>query len=227
MMQYEIVGKVNNVVKQCRMAYERLINENPVRVTYSRKPVIADGFGGFMLDPNGTPTEGNEVIRITHEQSSVPNLVDSPVGLSTSFSLYAVMNYNSRIQQGDTINADGRQFTVGVIDEIKVMSSVYGKRAPLVEVEAIPVTIPKNFNAIASGLTGADLSWNDLTGNAYSIERKTGTGDFAVIATVNSGLLTYTDSGLTSGNVYTYRMRANNGSAYSEYTNEISVTVGG
>jgi Chitobiase/beta-hexosaminidase C-terminal domain len=69
------------------------------------------------------------------------------------------------------------------------------------------------------------LAWVDNAANedGFGIERKTGTnGTFTRIATVGSNVNSYTDSGLTAGNTYCYRV---NTAGASAYTNETCKTM--
>jgi hypothetical protein len=78
--------------------------------------------------------------------------------------------------------------------------------------------------AIAPKATEAALSWTASTGGTianYYIERCTGLGcsSFSQIASVSSSALTYTDTTISSGTVYNYRVRAqNSGGTYSPYS---------
>jgi hypothetical protein len=65
------------------------------------------------------------------------------------------------------------------------------------------------------------LSWIDNASNetGFIIERKTGTsGTFAQIATVGANVNLYTDTGLTTGSIYCYRVQAYNSAGVSAYT---------
>ena len=67
-------------------------------------------------------------------------------------------------------------------------------------------------------------NWAGSSGgvNGYSLERATGPGGtYAQIATTASGVITYTDSGVTAGTTYCYRARAFNGAGYSAYSNVV------
>ena len=78
--------------------------------------------------------------------------------------------------------------------------------------------------AIAPKATEAALSWTASTGGTianYYIERCTGLGcsSFSQIASVSSSALTYTDTTISSGTVYNYRVRAQNSEGtYSPYS---------
>jgi hypothetical protein len=78
--------------------------------------------------------------------------------------------------------------------------------------------------AIAAKPTEAVLSWTASTGGIianYYVERCTdlGCSDFGQIASVSSSTLTYTDTTISSGTVYNYRVRAEDSSgSYSAYS---------
>jgi len=98
-----------------------------------------------------------------------------------------------------------------------------------------PEDIPPNP---ISGLTAVDLSptdvlvsWNAPTANngpfvtSYKIERKVGSGSFTtLVADTGSTAKTYTNSGLTTGTTYTYKVYAINSIGISNSTSEASAT---
>jgi len=71
------------------------------------------------------------------------------------------------------------------------------------------------------------LNWVDNANNedGFKIERKTGAGTFAEIVQVPANTTSYTDTPVTAGTTYSYRVRAFNAAGNSAYSNEISVTV--
>jgi hypothetical protein len=83
------------------------------------------------------------------------------------------------------------------------------------------------------------LSWVDNTGGQayFSIERKAGGGVYEPLATLASGVATYTDTQVAAGFVYCYRVQAYNDTGASGFSNEacgavaqgvdVSVTVAG
>ena len=80
--------------------------------------------------------------------------------------------------------------------------------------------------AASNTLTWTDNSTNELN---FNIERKaeacTGTLPFAVLASVGVNVTTYTDSAVTEGQTYCYRVNASNTSGVSAYSNTASRTV--
>jgi len=71
------------------------------------------------------------------------------------------------------------------------------------------------------------LSWADNSSNetGFKIERKSGSGAYAQIATVGAGVTSYADSSLAANTTYTYRVRAYNARGDSAYSNEASGTT--
>jgi Divergent InlB B-repeat domain len=72
------------------------------------------------------------------------------------------------------------------------------------------------------------LAWTDNSNNedGFRIERKTGTsGTFSQIASVGVNVTSYTDTNLTDGATYCYRLRAFNAAGNSAYSPEGCATV--
>lgn len=75
------------------------------------------------------------------------------------------------------------------------------------------------------------LTWEDRSTNEtqFHIERKAeqcaGPGAFAEVATVGANVQTYTDTQVTEGQFYCYRVAAGNGTAKSAYSNLAGRTV--
>jgi hypothetical protein len=80
---------------------------------------------------------------------------------------------------------------------------------------------------VASG--NINLAWTDNSNNesGFKIERCQGTScsNFVEIAQVGSGVTTYSNTGLTSGTSYSYRVRAYNSSGNSSYSNTVTATT--
>jgi hypothetical protein len=87
---------------------------------------------------------------------------------------------------------------------------------------------PSSLTATAVSSSQINLSWTDNSGNetGFKIERKTGAGGtYSQIATVGANVTTYSNTGLAASTTYFYRVRANNGSGDSAYSNEASATT--
>ncbi|MEL6560224.1 MAG: PHB depolymerase family esterase [Bacteroidota bacterium] len=89
-------------------------------------------------------------------------------------------------------------------------------------------TAPSNLNAVATGQTSIDLSWNDNANNedAFIVERSTGNeSNYAVIATLAKNTTTFSDQGLTSATTYFYRVKAQNSVGDSPFSASASTTT--
>jgi hypothetical protein len=85
---------------------------------------------------------------------------------------------------------------------------------------------PSNLTA-TPGKKKVTLNWSDNASNetGFKIERATSaSGPFTQIATVTADVVTYTNSSLTTGTTYYYRVRAYNASGDSAYTSTASAT---
>ncbi len=88
---------------------------------------------------------------------------------------------------------------------------------------------PTNLVAKVISSNRIDLTWSDNSANelGFKIERKTGSGSFSLVATVGTNVTSYSDTGLSVGTRYTYRVRAYNSAGDSSYSNEVeAVTTG-
>jgi len=88
-------------------------------------------------------------------------------------------------------------------------------------------TAPTNLTAAAASTAQVNLSWTDNSNDetSFKIERKTGSGGtYSQIATTGTNVVTFSNTGLTAGTTYFYRVRASNSSGNSAYTNEASAT---
>jgi uncharacterized protein len=90
------------------------------------------------------------------------------------------------------------------------------------------LNMPTNLAAQGVSSSQINLSWNDNSQreSGYEIQRRTGGGSFAPIATVGANATGYSDAGLPAGTTYTYRVRATSPGATSAWSNEASGTTG-
>lgn len=87
---------------------------------------------------------------------------------------------------------------------------------------------PTSLAAEAASSTQIDLTWNDnaLNEGSYIVERqKKGTFLYTKVATLPANTETYSDSGLTAGTKYYYRVYASNGFGNSSYSNVDEATT--
>jgi titin len=86
---------------------------------------------------------------------------------------------------------------------------------------------PSNLIANAISTSQIDLTWQDNSSDetGFKIERKTGSGSYAQMATVGAGVTSYSNAGLTAGTIYYYRVRSYDAVGDSDYSNEASATT--
>lgn len=88
---------------------------------------------------------------------------------------------------------------------------------------------PEAFSATVGSSTAIGLSWRKVAGaTEYQLERKTGSGPFSPLVTLpheEGGPLEqrHTDTGLAPGTRYTYRIRAVNARAQSDWSSSAEV----
>ncbi len=90
----------------------------------------------------------------------------------------------------------------------------------------VPIA-PTNLAGTVVSTSQINLSWIDNSTNetGFKIERKTGTGNYVLVGTVNSNVLIFSDTGLTPGTAYIYRVYSYNATGSSSYSNEVSLTT--
>jgi len=87
---------------------------------------------------------------------------------------------------------------------------------------------PSSLTASGVSTTQINVSWVDNSNNetGFKLERKTGSGGtYAQIATTAAGTTSYSNTGLTAGTTYYYRVRATNAVGDSVYSNEANATT--
>jgi hypothetical protein len=91
----------------------------------------------------------------------------------------------------------------------------------------VPVA-PSNLTGTVASTTQINLSWTDNSTNetGFKIERKTGSGTYAVVGTTATDVTTFSNTGLTPSTAYTYRVYAYNvvGNSLAS-TNEVTLTT--
>lgn len=79
----------------------------------------------------------------------------------------------------------------------------------------------------AASSTSVTFSWTDTAANetGFEVQRETG-GVWATIGQTAQNVTTYTDTGLTAGTLYGYRVRALGSGANSSWTTEVQIAPG-
>jgi hypothetical protein len=85
---------------------------------------------------------------------------------------------------------------------------------------------PTSLTAQVTSVSSVKLRWLDNCGNesAYQVQRSTDAGaTWSTVATLPAGSITFTNTGLTTGASYVYRVRARNGTLASAWSNRATV----
>jgi hypothetical protein len=96
-------------------------------------------------------------------------------------------------------------------------------------VQAVLPAAPTNLTAAVNGAQ-VDLTWTDNATNetGFVVERSDNGGAFAVIATLpGADIVSYTDTNVSSGNLYEYQVAATNAVGQSGYSNIATVDMTG
>jgi hypothetical protein len=104
----------------------------------------------------------------------------------------------------------------------------YAVTAPNV-VTVTPPFAPYFLAATPNSSSQVSLTWYDNSGTetGVNVERKTGNGNYTVVATLAPHATGYLDNGVAAGTTYSYRVDAFNSAGPSPYTNESSVVTPG
>ncbi|MEQ1558579.1 MAG: hypothetical protein ABL933_06490 [Methyloglobulus sp.] len=94
--------------------------------------------------------------------------------------------------------------------------------------DVIPVA-PSNLTTVATSSTQINLTWADNANNetAQYVERCAGAGctNFAQVASLAANVTSYSDTSLTAGTSYSYRVRAHGAAGDSAYSNTATVST--
>jgi hypothetical protein len=92
---------------------------------------------------------------------------------------------------------------------------------------AAPPAAPGGLTATAASSSQINLSWTDASNNesGFKIERSLNNSTWTAVTTVGQNVTSYSNTGLTAGTLYYYRVRATNASGDSANSNVASATT--
>lgn len=93
-----------------------------------------------------------------------------------------------------------------------------------------PASVPAGPDTLSATTVSAgqiDLQWRDNADNeqGFRVERAVGQGSFAQVTVLSADVESYSDTGLTAGTTYIYRVSAFNDTGSSGYSNEAGATT--
>jgi len=94
--------------------------------------------------------------------------------------------------------------------------------------EGAGIDAPSNLMANAVSASQINLTWTDRSDQEYGfiVERKTSSGGFSEIASLEPDTTAFADTGLLSGVTYSYRVKAYYSEGESGYSNVVSLSAG-
>jgi hypothetical protein len=174
------------------------------------------------LSGSASSTSGIDLDWTDNSTNETGFKIDRKTGASGAYSQVATVGAGT-VTYSDTGLSEGKTYYYRV--------SAYNADGDSPESdEAYAVTIlavPGGLTASAVSYTQINLSWTDNSGaeSSFIISRATVTGGpYTEIGTVGAGVTTYSDTGLTFGTTYYYRVQAVNDETASAYSNEASAT---
>jgi fibronectin type 3 domain-containing protein len=151
-------------------------------------------------------TNGTTFMQIASVAAGVTSYTDSGLSSSTA--------YTYRVRAANTAG-----------------NSTYTNTAQATTATPAPTApaAPSNVLAAVVSSTQINLTWTDNSSGSASfiIVRATGNGGFTQLATVATGLTSYSDTSLSPGTKYTYAVEASSAGGQSDFSNSSSATTPG
>jgi len=169
-------------------------------------------------------------VTVTWAGGGIDNLASNPANWTGS----RVPQYGDDVVFNATSTKDCTWDIAITLASLTITSGYTGK---VTKTSGITLTLAKSLSPpnVPSGLTASvisssqiNLAWTDNSINetGFKIERKTGVdGTYSQIAAVLADVTAYSDTGLSAGITYYYRVRAYNGIGDSAYSNEANATT--
>jgi hypothetical protein len=106
--------------------------------------------------------------------------------------------------------------------------STYSSYSNTANATTAALAAPTSLTATVASASQINLSWTDNTTyeTNYYVERATASGGpYTQVGSLGANVTGYSDTGLTAGTTYYYRVRAYDGTNYSVYSNTANATI--
>jgi len=191
-------------------SYSSVVSAKPVPAKPANVKAASAGYNSVKLSwDKVSGVSGYEIYRST-SKSGTYSLVTKTTKLSyTNSSLTTGKTYYYKVRAYKTVN--------GVKN--------YGSYSSVVSAKPVPAK-PANVKAVAAGYNSVKLSWDKVSGvSGYEVYRSTSkSGTYSLVTKTTK--LSYTNSSLTTGKTYYYKVRAyktvNGVKNYGSYSSVVS-----
>ncbi len=178
---------------------------------------VADGTGGLEIIQVGDPLPG-VTMTMTGDTSQVT--VTNANGYY-QFVNYANGNYTVTPSKSPYyFSPTNRTYTDLNADQYQ-QNYIAGTSA------FVTINAPSNLSAVIASPHEIDLLWvsNSNNESGFGILRQVNNGSWSLLTTVSAGQISFANTGLTTGDIYCYKVYAFNGFNQSGYSNEACVTL--
>jgi hypothetical protein len=190
---------------------------------------LATNVASATFTPN-LPTTGSYEV-FTRHPADTNRASNTPVdivhaGGTTTVSVNQRLNYNTWVSLGTYT------FNAGTAGNVTIRNGGANRGVLADAVKWVPVgtgggsgpTAPSSLTATTISSTQVNLAWTDNATDetGFRIERKTGAGSFGLLTNKAANSTSHNDTTVAAGTSYTYRVRAENGSGNSAWSNEAS-----
>jgi RHS repeat-associated protein len=148
--------------------------------------------------------------------------IERKIGAGGTYGQIATAAANATSYSDPSVSA-GNAYYYRVRATNSAGDSTYSNEA---SVNFVVPNAPSGLTATSSPLGGVSLGWTDNSSDetGFKLERKTGaTGTYSQIAALVANTTSFSDSGVSAGFTYYYRIRSTNIVGDSAYSNEASV----
>lgn len=192
-------------------------NTPPATIPVAPSNLIATATSASVINLSWTDNAANEtsyVLQRSLTSASGYATIATLAANTTSYSNSGLSSSTTYYYRVQALNSNG--------------SSAWSNVANATTAAAGPPAAPGNLTAAATGCNSVFLTWRDNSGNETNFDLRRSTsqsGTYSTIATLPANSTTYTNTGLTKGRKYYYKIRAINSAGNSAYSNTASATA--
>ena len=180
-------------------------------------PNPPSGLSASTIDSSSIGLEWND-----NSDNETGFMIERKIGNTGSWTQMYSLPANST-DYTDTGLIDGMLYSYRVNAFNNAGNSAYSN----IDSAVTPLKAPTDLSGTLDGVDNVNLTWTDNSSaeSGYIIERHEYTSSFYVLDTVSANVTSYVDSNLIFGEYYTYRVRAFNAIATSDYSNNFDFIV--